>query len=270
MSEQIRDIGKRRRGGGFSARELLRDDREWAACWSCRKKHPLRGNNADQDYQDFSFRHPISNGCVVLRFGPEQMRRIILQAEKRKKIRHDSILEFTHNASVLEAFQATDQTLDLTSFNSLASSATAGWSSQAIDNSSNLYLDYMAAVKFASVATAPASDKAFYMYGATSLNTTDLPTTGASSGNIVPSSTTTAAALTFPSVSTLQSLLPLITAVPYPVSTITNQTPLYTVARAFGGLIGLFLWLPMVNFSGMAIAASGNSYKYRGVYNTVA
>jgi len=270
MSDPLAAVADRRRTGGFSAREMIRHDSDVAACYLCRKYHPLRGNNADQDYADFAFRHPAALGHVVTRLTPDYLRRAVLRAQRRKRLRHDSVLNFTHNASVLEAFQGSDQSLDLTSFNSLASSATAGWSSQAIDNSTNLYLDYLAAVKFASVATAPASDKNFYMFGATALNTTDLPTTGASSGNVVTSSTSTAATLTFPSISTLSQILPLVQVVPYPVTTVTNQSPLFSVARAFGGLIGLYLWLPMLNFSGMTIAASGNSYKYRGVYNTVA
>ncbi len=268
--EQLTAIADRRRTGGFSANEMLRHDSDVAACYLCRKYHPLRGNNADQDYADFAFRHPTHSGHVVTRLTPDYLRRAMNRAQARRKLRFDSILNFTHNASVLEAFQGSDQSLDLTSFNSLASSATAGWSSTYIDNSANLYLDYIAALTVAQVNTAPASDKCFYLYAATSLNTTDRPTSGASSGNVVANSSSTAAVLTFPSVSTLVVLFPQYNRMDYPVQNIANQSSLMGVAGAFRGVLGLYVWLPILNFSGMTVAASGNAYKYRGVYNTVA
>lgn len=272
---QIEVIASRRREGGFNAREMVRFDQDIAACYTCRKKHPLRIGNESQDYSDFAVRHPIERGCVCVRLNPDQMRAIVNRGQERKKLRHDSVLNFTHNASVLEAFQSSDQSLNLTSFNSLASSATAGWSSTYIDNSSNLYLDILAYVKIAAVNTAPASNKAFYVYGAsmhlTTAAPTDLPTTGAASGNTVANSASTAAALTFPSISTpLPSLLPIVRVIPYPVINITNTSPLFNLASAFGGWIGLFNWFAVLNFSGMTIAASGNLFSYRGVYNTVA
>jgi hypothetical protein len=46
----------------------------------------------------------------------------------------------------------------------LANSATAGWKSNAIDNSSNLYLDALVHCDFAAVNTAPANSKAIFLY----------------------------------------------------------------------------------------------------------
>lgn len=265
----------RRRGDGVSLREMLRDDREWVVCFSCPKKHgrsvrhPLRGDDADHDYADFACRHPAADGHVVVRVGPEQMRRMVACAERRKRLRHDSVLSFVDNASVLEAFQSSDQSLNLTSFNSLASSATAGWSSNYIDNSANLYLDYLFAVTLAVINTAPGSDQYFYFFAAASFNTTDLPSTGAASGTCANSSTT-AAALTFPSISTTPPVFPYAWKQPYNTQNVAQQSPVFSYARALGGWCGLFNWLPAINFSGMTIAASGNALKYRGVYNTVA
>lgn len=256
---------------------MLRDDREWAVCYNCPRKHganvrhPLRANNADHDYSDFSIRHPTEQGHVVVRVGPEYMERVTRRAERRRKLRHDSILNFVDNASVLEAFQSSDQSIDLTSFNSLASSATAGWSSHYTDNSSNLYLDDLAYLKIAAVNTAPANNKAHYLFGASNINTTDLPSTGAASGNTVANSSTTSATLTFPSVATpLPCILPIVKVIPYPVQNAANTTGIFSLAPAFGGYLGLYFWYALLNYSGMTIAASGNVFKRRGVYSTVA
>lgn len=262
------------RPDGQSLQAAYRSDRYWVVCRTCRKRHefvPVSTAHRTQMFADFAVRHPEERGCYVALYTPEEIERLARRTERRRKARHESVLNYAHNASVLLAFQGSDQSVDLTSFNSLASSATAGWSSHYVDNSSNLYLDLIAYIKIAAVNTAPASNKAFYLYGATSLNTTDLPCSGASSGNTVPNSSTTSAALTFPSISTpLPSLFPTVRVIPYPVQNVANTTAGITTARAFGGILALYVWWPLLNFSSMTIAASGNVFKYRGVYNTVA
>lgn len=267
--DQLADIATRRRPGGFSAQRMIRHDCDVAACYTCRTFHPLRGNNADHDYRDYAFRHPAERGHVTVRLTQDYLRRAVNRAQARRALRRDSILDFTHNASVLEAFQASDQTMDLTSFNSLASSATAGWSSTYIDNSSSLYLDYLFAVTLAAVNTAPGSDQYFYFFHASSLNTTDRPATGAS-GGVCANSSSTAATLTFPSISTTPPVFPYAWKQPYNTQNIAQQSPVFGVARCAGGWPGLYVWLPALNFSGMTIAAASNAIKYRGVYNTVA
>lgn len=256
---------------GFSLEAAVRSNRHWLVCRSCRKKHEFYSNNSahlKHEFDDFEEKHPRWRGCYVYLMTPERVEQVCRREETKRRRAHKSVANYLHNNDIKAAFGAA-VSLDLTSFNSLASSATAGWCSQAIDNSATLYVDILAAIGLAAVNTAPGSDKCFYLYGATAKDATDLPTTGAASGNIVPSSTTTAAALTFPSVSTLPCLLPLVQIVPYPVQNIANQSPMFAIARQFGGLIGKFIWLPMVNFSGMTIAASGNTYKYHGAYFTV-
>lgn len=272
---QLESVADRYRSDGVSASSLIHNDGEWVVCFSCPKKdgrsvrHPLRGTNADHDYSDFACRHPAAEGHVVVRIGPEQMKRSVDRAAQRKRLRRESVLNFVDNASVLEAFQSSDQSMDLTSFNSLASSATAGWSSPYIDNSSNLYLDYLFAVTLAAVNTAPSSDQYFYFFAAASFNTTDRPATGASSG-VCANSSGTAAALTFPSISTTPPVFPFAWKQPYNTQNIAQQSPVFAYARALGGWCGLYNWLPALNFSGMTIAAASNAIKYRGVYNTCA
>lgn len=267
----LKYITSRYRGNGFNAKKLILSDDEIVACFTCRKIHSLRGNNADHDYADFTCRHPIEDGHIVLRMTQTHLKAVIDREQNCRIKNHELIKGFTHNASVLEAFQSSDQSIDLTSFNSLAASATAGWSSHWIDNSSNLYIDDIAYIKIAAVNTAPANNKAFYIYGASNINTTDLPSTGAASGNTVANSSTTSATLTFPSIATpLACVLPTVRIIPYPVQNAANTTSIVSLARAFGGYLGLYFWYAMLNYSGMTIAASGNVFKRRGVYNTVA
>ncbi len=256
---------------GVNLKEAIRSDRHWLVCRTCRKRHefyPLSESHRAQQFTDFEFKHRPENGCYVYLLTPEEIERVCRRAERRRKFRRESVVGFSHNADVKVAFQGSDQSVDLTSFNSLANSATAGWSSHYIDNSTNLYLDFLFAVTIAAVNTAPGSDQRFYFYAAASFNTTDRPATGASSG-ICANSSSTSATLTFPSISTTTPVFPLAWAQPYNTQNIAQQSPTFGYARALGGIAGLFCWLPAINFSGMTIAASGNAIKYRGAYNTV-
>ena len=54
--------------------------------------------------------------------------------------------------------------LNVDSLNSLANSATAGWLSARVDNTSNLYPDYKIYVKLSMANTAPANDRMAYVY----------------------------------------------------------------------------------------------------------
>jgi hypothetical protein len=266
--DQLDHLASRYRGDGFGARELLRDDREWAACWACRKKHPLRGNNADHDYQDFAARHRTENGCVVLRIGPDEMRRVLLHAQRRKRLRHDAILGFSHNASILEAFQSSSQSVDLTGLNSLASSVTAGWCSAWVDNSTNLYLDYLYYVNMAAVNTATSSQKAHFAFCTGSHASADLPSNTA--GNTVTNSSTTGATLTFNDITANPVGFALVRIIPYVTTNKPINSGCFGIAKAFDGWVPLFHWLPYVNAAGPTIAAASNAIKYRGVYTTAA
>src|SRR4051812_21858479 len=79
----------------------------------------------------------------------------------------------------------------------LASSVTAGWSSNAIDNSGNLYDDALVTVEFAAVNTAPSSLKAILMFAYGLIEGSVYTSTG--DGTI----SGTEGTLTFPDVSTL-------------------------------------------------------------------
>ena len=144
----------------------------------------------------------------------------------------------------------------------LASSATAGWKSNAIDNSSNLYLDALVSIELAAVNTAPASNQAVYLYAYSLIEGSAYASTG--DGTIDGTEGT----VTFPNISTLQIVLPILGIVPYPVQNRAINSPAFSVARCFGGILPPKWGIAMVNFSGMTLSVT-NIY-YIEQKNTVA
>lgn len=165
-------------------------------------------------------------------------------------------------ASVKEVF-ATAVTLTITNAN-LASSATAGWQSDGQDNTSNLYLDALVQVKLAAVNTAPANNKAIYLYafGVADGSTSDYGTVGDGS----PSGTE--GTLTFPDITTLPVVAPLLGIIPYPVQNKAIISAPFSVARCFGGILPAKYAIGMINYSGMTLNVT--SIKIVPVYLSVA
>lgn len=201
---------------------------------------------------------------------PEAMRRAVNVAQAKKKRRRDATAGFVGNADVKEAFQ-TGQTLDLTGIG-IATSVTAGWCSNWIDNSSNLYLDVLIWYYSQGVAsTAPSSQKAHLLYAPGSYASADLPSNTA--GNTVTNSASTSATLTYLDVTANDSGFPLIASIPF----LTTAKPicsnrLVSIAKGHDGIMPLFAWLGMVNAAGPTIATGGSpatKIAFRGVYNTV-
>jgi hypothetical protein len=170
-------------------------------------------------------------------------------------------------SNILEAF-GTSTSLTISSLNSLASSPTAGWQSAAIDNTSNLYLDYEVQAKFAAVNTAPAGSHAFFVYAAALLDDSgsDYATTGAASGGAPSGSEGT---ITFPDITTNPVNVPLIGTIPYVGQNAAIVSPPFSVAAAYNGHVPAKFVILIINHSGLTIAASGNFVKVRGVYRTV-
>ena len=166
------------------------------------------------------------------------------------------------NASVKEAF-GTATAFTITNAN-LASSATAGWVSNAITNSSNLYLDALVMVQLAAVNTAPASDKAIYLFAYGLIDTGGSVYT--STGAATPSGSE--GTLTFPDVSAAGVIMPRLGTIPYPVQNIANNGGPFAIGRCFSGILPPKWGVAMVNYSGMTLNVT--SIKYIEVYNTVA
>lgn len=162
-----------------------------------------------------------------------------------------------------EAFDALSSALTVTNLNSLASSPTAGWNSDPIDNTTNLYSDILIEITLDPANTAPANSKAFFIYayaGEGSL----YESTGAAS-SATPSGAE--GALTYPDVTANPCNLHRVGVIAYVVADVP-QTRFFTLAQAFGGIIPPKWGLGIVNHSGAALAASGNTIKWRGVYAT--
>lgn len=158
---------------------------------------------------------------------------------------------------------ASPVTLTITNAN-LASSATAGWQSAGQDNTSNLYIDAMVQVKLAAVNTAPANNKAIYIYGfgVADGSTTDYTNTGAAAV------TGSEGTLTFPDITSLPVVAPLIGVIAYPTQNTAIISPAFSIAAGFGGILPAKYAIGMVNYSGMTLNVT--SIKIVPVYSSVA
>lgn len=165
-------------------------------------------------------------------------------------------------ASVKQAF-GTATAFTKTNAN-LASSATAGWMSNAIDNSANLFLDALVGIELAAVNTAPANSKAIFLYAYALVDSSASAYTG--SGDTVPSGSE--GTLTFPDITTLAVPMPLLGVVPYPVQNKAINGGPFSVASCFGGILPPKWGVAMVNHSGMTLSVT--NIKYVEVYRTVA
>jgi hypothetical protein len=168
---------------------------------------------------------------------------------------------YHENASVKQSF-GTATAFTKTNAN-LATSATAGWVSNAIDNSVNLYLDAMVGWELAAVNTAPGSSQAIFCYGFGLIEGTTAYT---STGAATP--TGSEATLTYPNVSTSPVVCPTVGIIPYPTQNTAINGGTFSVAAAFGGNLPLHWAVGMVNHSGMTLSVT-NIY-YIEKYLTVA
>lgn len=138
----------------------------------------------------------------------------------------------------------------------LASSATAGWVSNAIDNTANLYIDALVQFRFGAVNTAPANSKAIICFAFALVDPagTDYTNTGAAS----PSGSE--GTLTYPDVTTLPCVAPLLGIVPYPVQNIALKSAAFSVAACFGGILPPKWCVGYVNHTGMTLTGSDHDY----------
>jgi hypothetical protein len=148
------------------------------------------------------------------------------------------------------------QTMTVTNLHSLASSATGGWQSAEVDNTTNEYLDALVQVKLDFANTAPANSKGCYVYAAGGLETGVLSNPASGSEGTITLLDVTANAQN----------LRLIGFVPYTTADEVVESSPMSVAAAFGGVLPPFWSLAIINHSGAALAASGNTVKWTPVY----
>jgi hypothetical protein len=146
-------------------------------------------------------------------------------------------------------------TMTVTSLQSLASSATAGWQSAQVDNTGTIYVDALVQVVLDFANTAPANDKCAYVYVAGGLLTTVLSNPASGSQGTITLLDITANAQN----------LRLLGTMPYTTADEVVESSPFSVANAFGGILPNFWSVVVVNYSGAALAASGNTVKYVGI-----
>ena len=239
----------------------------FALCHTCALRHPCL---TYANYLDFAERHQGHSLSYLNRDWLHERHRSRLAAWDPRKLlvsafgalevlRLRAALEgYAPNADVKQALQAV-QTLTVTNLHSKASSTTAGWQGAEIDNTSNLYLDQLVQVVLDFANTAPANSKCAYVFAAAGIETGKLsnPFSG-SEGN-----------LTLLDVTTTEQAAALIGRVPYTTQDEVAEGRPMSVAAGYGGVLPPFWTVGIMNHSGAALAASGNTVKYRGVFATV-
>jgi hypothetical protein len=145
-------------------------------------------------------------------------------------------------------------TMIVTNLHSKASSATAGWQSVEVDNTSTLYADVEVQVVLDFANTAPANDKAAYVYVASAIETGKLsnPASGTEGG------------ITLLDITANAQNLRLLGVMPYTTADEVVESSMMSIANVLGTMPA-FWSLVIMNYSGAALASSGNTVKYRGV-----
>lgn len=161
------------------------------------------------------------------------------------------------NADVKQALQAV-QTLTVTNLQSLASSATAGWQSVEIDNTSNLYLNSTVQAVLTTANTAPDNSKGMYVFAGSGIET------GKLSNNLSGSEGTwTSVDVTANPINPRQ-----LGFMPYNTAQETVESSAMMLAPIFGGTHPMFWAVAIINHSAAALS-TGCTCKYRGDYVTV-
>ena len=146
------------------------------------------------------------------------------------------------------------QTMTVTNLHSLANSATAGWQSAVVDNSTDVYEDAHVQVILDFANTAAANDKCVYVLAYAGLETTYSNPASGSEGTI-----------TLTNITNTGQNLRQIGIIPYTTQDEVAESGVMSVAAAFGGILPIKWGIVLINYSGAALAASGNSVKWRGL-----
>lgn len=165
--------------------------------------------------------------------------------------------DYRPNADIKQAFQGA-QTMTVTALQSLASSATAGWQSDAVDNTSNLYLDDFFFIVLSFANTAPANSKCAFFYAAHSIDGTVY--TNPASGS--------QGTITLVDVTTTAQAMRVLGSLPYTTQNEVAESVAMSMAVTAGGLLPPKYSVAVINHSGAALNSSGNTVKHNGVFST--
>lgn len=159
----------------------------------------------------------------------------------------------------------TTSAMTITSLNSLANSATAGWQSDRVSNLSTKSLDFEVFVKLSMANTAAANDKAAYVF-VCPFFTTDAGTTWfpSSQGTLtLPTGIQGTTTIANPNNLKLLGILNYTTA-----QMIMQDT--FLMSNAFGNHMPDAFSFIIINFTGAAVSATTNVVAYTPITNTIA
>ena len=239
----------------------------FALCHTCSLRHPCF---SQQGYADFCERHKGHSVSYLNRDWLHEKFRSRLAAWDPRKLLVSAfgywdvlklrvaMENYAPNADVKQALQSV-QTMTVTNLHSLANSATAGWQSAQVDNTSNLYLDSFVQVVLDFANTAAANSRCAYIFAAGGIETGILSNPFSGSEGTLTLVDVTANAQNARQIGTI----------PYTTTNEVAESSPLSVAAGFGGQHPLFWAVGIINHSGAALAASGNTVKYCGVYATV-
>ena len=246
----------------------------FAVCHTCRVRHPCVRFEA---YLDFAHNHAghvvsyLQRDALAAR-GADRLaawhpRKLVQSAfgalaawSLRRAVGEWAMVEgYAPNANVNEAFQGA-QSMTVTNLNSLGSSATAGWQSDAVTNTSNLYLDDLWQFVTDMANTAPANSKCLFYFAAHSIDGGTTYT-----GN----ATGTQGTITLLDVTANAQAMRLLGTAPYTTADELVKSPACSMAATAGGLLPERSSVALINHTGAAIAASLNVVKHNGVFATV-
>lgn len=246
----------------------------FAVCHTCRLRHPCF---TFQGYLDFCERHHGHSVSYLNRDDLHERNRSPLAAWDPRKVvrsafgvlaawalREDrgewhGVAGYAPNADVKQA-QAAVVAMTVTNLHSLASSATAGWQSDGVNNQSNLYLDDLFQVSLDFANTAPANSKMVFLFAAHSIDGGTKwthPATG------------TEGTITLPDVTTTPLHLRTLGQIPYNTQDQAPPSAAFSMAATNHGVLPGRYAMALINHSGAALAGSGNLVKHQGVYATV-
>ncbi len=245
-----------------------------AVCHTCQLRHPCFSH---QGYLDFCNRHVGHAVSYLNRDHLHDRFRSPLAAWDPRKLVQSAfgaastwllrqamgemygVADYKPNADVKQAFQAV-QTMTVTNLHSLASSATAGWQSGAVDNSSNLYLDDLFQFTLDFANTAPANSKCVFLFASHSIDGGTTYTNPADG---------TQGTCTFVDVTTTPQRMPSLGQIPYITADEIAKSRSLSMAATNCGVLPGFYSVALINHTGAALAASGNAVKHQGVFATV-
>jgi hypothetical protein len=180
---------------------------------------------------------------------------------QRSTIKISSMPSTTASATVIYDSTVTATSMTITALNSLANSATAGWKSDTIDLRARKCSDVKFGIKVTMANTAPANDKAVYVYAipwwydgsswySASGGTTTLPTGGQ-------------AAYTIASPNNFR----LLGVLSYTTQNMVLQDQ-FLLSNAFGNVMPDMVQIFVLNYSGAAVHSSGQALYYSPTYKT--